>query len=381
MTLWLMPKDEVDRIEEILAREVSAEAFASKELTAVQAPLQVLPGGTAVIKVEGVLLNERNDLLDFFGAKQTAYKDIIVQTAEAQERGAKRIRYDISSPGGHVEGIYAAMDAIRSSSMPTKTVAINKLTSAAYMLASQTNHIEAMDDLTSVGSVGIAVDYLSLPFRKRFANTDSPKKRPDPEKEEDAAVIKEQLDDFYQVLAEKTADGRGVSVNDVKNNYGQGAVMTARTALAKGMIDSIRKYKKPASRSAETKEKRSMDREQLKTEHPEVYRSVFEDGVKAGASQELERVKGHLQLADGSGDVETARDDIESGTAITPSVMAKHQSAFMKRQMKADRLADNPPEIGHGGQEGGGGNHDDASKDAKAKAKFEAKHPGWEVSV
>ena len=104
MTLWLMPEDEVIRIEAILEREVSAETFASKEITAAQEPLTVLPGGTAVIKIDGVLLNERSEMLDFFGVKQTSYKDIIAQTAEAQNRGAKRSRYEISSPGGQVTG-------------------------------------------------------------------------------------------------------------------------------------------------------------------------------------------------------------------------------------------------------------------------------------
>ena len=378
MTVWLMPPTDIDFVESILARPIEAEKRG--EISALgPEPLRVLPGGTAVIKVKGVLMDARSEALDYWGITHTAYPDIAAQTQEAKRKGARRIRYDISSPGGMVSGILPAMDAIREAGIPTRAIGENKLTSGAYMLASQADKIEATDELTTVGSIGVAADYVNDPVVKSLSNTASPGKRPDLNSEEGLDMKRAELDDVFTVLSERMASGRRVSTADIEKNYGRGAVMTARTALAKGMIDGIWKPA-PLTKSREGKEK-AMNLEELKTEHPALYQSVFAEGEKrgfaAGELAERERVLGHLELADGSEDMASAREDISSGAAITPKVMARHQSAFMKRSMQASREADNPGSVAVPGQAPVAASIDE---DVMAKAKFEAAHPGWEVS-
>jgi ClpP class serine protease len=47
------------------------------------------------------------------------------------------------------------------------------------------------------------------------------------------------VDEFYAMFTSDVAKNRDVSVKDVRNGYGEGRVLTAKSALAAGMIDRI----------------------------------------------------------------------------------------------------------------------------------------------
>jgi len=80
-----------------------------------------------------------------------------------------------------------------------------------------------------------------------------------------------------------------------------------------------------------------MDLIKFRTEHP----SIFEEAKQLGVKDERDRVNAHLQLAKGSGDMETSLASIENGEGLTATVTAKHMAASMKKNELSAREGDN----------------------------------------
>jgi ClpP class serine protease len=347
-----MPDEWVEKIDALETASVSVSSAIAKTELSAATPISI-KRGVATIEIRGTLVKKRSQMLDFFGIDQTAYEEIAEQTKAAVSKGAKKIVYQIDSPGGDANGILIGMDAIKNSGVPTEVIADGYLTSGAYMLASQADQILTANELVTVGSIGVATSRYMSKSIKDITNTDSKNKRPDVSKEEGVSVVEGELDDIYQVLAERIAEGRKTSIEAVKRDYGQGAMMTARTALSRKMIDGIfNTNNQPAQTKAATIiGVKAMNMDELKTEHPALYREVFALGQEAGRKEEKERVCAHLILAEGSGDIEAAHKAIQEDEGITELVKAQHMSAAMKRNMIAAREADNPPPINtNGGQ-------------------------------
>lgn len=369
---WLMTQDAIDQIEKIHA-SVNAEVI----LTAIDGmdarkphEMSVKQGGVAKIQIKGPLLSEQDDFLDYFGVKYTLYSEIQSQIAEATGRNANRIDFDIDSPGGIVNPqFYDTMKAIAAAPMKTRAIAGGTLASAAYMLASQTNRIEAESDLSMIGSVGVLTNRHVSETTKTITNTDSPKKSPDVATEDGVSVVESELDDVFGIIAEHVAAGRGVSVETIKQDYGQGAMMTARTALNKKMIDGIIEQDKTATKEAAAKQGDKMDAKTLREEHRETYDAIFNSGVQA----ERDRVNAHLVAAEG-GDLNAAHECIKNGEGYTDLVKAKHDAYARNQALKAARKEDNPDTI-----EPTDGDHED--EQTETKKGLEAAVPGlvWEV--
>jgi ClpP class serine protease len=379
MTTWLMPAEFVKKVELFEAASLSVTSQIAQTPEVASTPVTV-KRGVAEISIKGTLVKERSQMLDFFGIPQTSYVEIADQTKAAVSNGAKKIIYRIDSPGGDANGILLGMDAIKNAGVPTEVVADGYLTSGAYMLASQADLIVAANELVTVGSIGVATSRTVSKAVKDITNKDSKDKRPDVSTEDGVAVVEAELDDVYQVLAERMATGRRTSVESVKRDYGQGAMMTARTALQKRMIDGIVENSNKQQPAQEKQGGKSigvsnMKLEDLKVENPGLYQEVFALGVAAGSKEERDRVCAHLMLADGSGNVEAAHKAIQSGEGITEMVKAEHMAAAMKRNMLEARKEDNPPEVNTNGM----APTVDGLKEKEIKASFEAAHPGWEV--
>lgn len=243
---------------------------------------------TANIDIKGILVKQPNKILDYFGVEYTAYSEIIEQTEAANKAGVDKISYKINSPGGNIDGLYDAMKAISSSKVKTESVIDGMAASAAYMLASQSKKIIAKNEISLIGSVGVVATYRVGSDSKEITNRESPKKRPDLSTKEGESVIKDELDDIFDVLVAKIASGRKTTAEIVKNSFGRGSVMTAGKALEAGMIDKIGyKVKKTeeitnAFDSTEniesTQNEVIMDLETLKEKHPDLYKAVYEIG-------------------------------------------------------------------------------------------------------
>ena len=357
---WLMLEDWVAKLE----RFEDIEASDPQLYEAVVRKPVAIRKGVATISIKGPLLKQDSPFLAMFGIEHASYEAINAQVAEAISDGAKSITFDIDSPGGNVNGLYETMATIKNAGIPTQTIAGDTLASAAYMLASQTDKIVARNEAGLVGSIGV----VTSGGGGGITNTDSPKKRPDASTEEGVRDIKAELDDMFQLFAERIADGRNTTVDNIKNNYGRGAVMTARTALGKNIIDGIMSSQPQTVESTTADTGDTMDLTTLKASHRDLYDAV----VEIGRTAERDRVCAHLELAAESGDNELAHTAILEGQEVTATISARHMRAAMRKNQIDLRQEDDAPAI-------------DATTPVEStpdvKAELEKGNPDWEVEV
>jgi ClpP class serine protease len=363
-----MHQQEIDEVEALLSRVGEIDAKTIEAIMAKSEPVQIsdTSGGIATIRIVGPMLPERSPVLSFFGKQHTAYSDILAGIIDAERAGAEKIIFEMDTPGGTVNGMHDVMEAVSGTKAETETHVKGVLASAGYSIGSQTDRISASNELNMIGSVGVVQDFRVRDDVVSVTNHESPDKVLDVTTENGKKKVADKLSDVYGIMAEKIAKGRKITIEDVNKNFGQGAVMTARTALSRGMIDSIgfnSEVNKPsagASAATQTKEK-DMDKAKLKAEFPELYAAIHAEGAEAGKAEALEVVKGHMDLLAMSGDSEKAMADIQALKPVTTSDMTHHLAVAQKNANIKDRGNEAPPAIPNGDPDAahGGGDNDD----------------------
>lgn len=374
MTIWLMDAKEVDKIEAVLNREIDAETAEKIQAVEHQANSVIINGsGLGVINISGALMPTPNRMLDFFGANYTAYSDVNKQIEALEEdRSVKGIQLNINSPGGNIQGMYDTMDSISGTSKPIVAKTTGTLASAAYMLASQADSIGSKNELDMIGSVGVVTGGKINKNAIEVTNTASPKKRNDLSTEEGVGNMKATLDDVYGIIKGKMASGRGVDTSVIDANYGQGALVTAKTALKNGMIDSIgfanienKNKNKTSGISGQKKESKMETLAELKASHPDLYATCFNTGVEAGKKEYQQLACNHLELAGLSGAMDRAVEDIKAGNEVTPAVSTFHSIQGIKKAQIDARGEEKPEVVGEGDSPIDAAHDGDDNKDAK----------------
>lgn len=332
--------------------------------------------GVAQINIVGLLTAEPDFWSWVLGEENTTYGDIAeaVTLAEA-DPNVKSIHYYVASPGGTVDGLEGARNAIDQSKKP-REVEASQAASGGYWLAvraARGGKLIATSPMASFGSIGVAVTMPDLQARGyiAIASTDAPNKRPDVTTEEGVKIVQGELDEIHDLFANDVAEARDVTRNKVNTDFGRGGTMLAERAFKAGMIDAVAPRPTPArvkatvedttppvvaseTRDAKTvaqpphpglDEGKKMDAEKLKSEHPDLFAKVqkmgFDAGVEAGVASERDRVSAHLTLADGSGDTEYALKCVKDGTpALNANVTATHMASAMKRASLQARAED-----------------------------------------
>ncbi len=328
--------------------------------------------GVAQINIVGLLTAEPDFWSWILGEENTTYGDIAeaVTLAEADPT-VKSLRYYVASPGGTVDGLEGARNAIDQSKKP-REVEASQAASGGYWLAvraARGGKLIATSPMASFGSIGVAVTMPDLQARGyiAIASTDAPNKRPDVTTEEGVKIVQGELDEIHDLFANDVAEARDVSRNKVNTDFGRGGTMLAERALKAGMIDAVAPRPTPArvkatvedttppvvaseTRDAKTvaqppqpglDEGKKMDAEKLKSEHPDLFAKVQEMGVTIGETKERKRVSAHLILADGSGDLAYALKCIKEGAdASDQEVFATHSASAMKRNALKAREED-----------------------------------------
>lgn len=369
--MWLLEKSVYDAIAAARDSGIKFTAeqqseFAEQFTAADTSRIMVVAGSNAEIHIKGVLTNSPDIFARFFGGGNITYPEIISALAEADVNpDIKQIIMRFDSPGGEISGMFDAMAAMQTTKKTIKAVIGTMAASAAFGLASQADFIEAHNRASMVGSIGIAFQSFLNDKIVTLTSTKAPKKRPDLKTEAGRAVIVEQLDEVHALFAEGIADGRGVTVETVNEEFGQGATLLADEALKRGMIDGIAKVglqsvkntKSTTAKSGDKQEANNMDLKTLQADHPELYASVVKDCV----ASERDRVSAHLTMGQASGDMKTALAAINDGTAMTAALLAKYQAAGMNRKAISDQQDDSD-----GADAGDNANQTDEEKEAAA---------------
>lgn len=200
--------------------------------------------GVAVIKVSGPLFRYANLMTRICGA--TSYELLAQDFNKAvQNPNIKGILLDIDSPGGEVNGCSELSDMIYQArgAKPIIAYASGACCSGAYWIASACDKILAADTAI-LGSIGVVSIFEKDDEDKtiEIVSSQSPNKRPDINTEEGKAKIQARVDELAEVFIAKVARNRGISEDDVVNNFGAGDVSVGQHAVRNGLADGLSSF-------------------------------------------------------------------------------------------------------------------------------------------
>jgi ClpP class serine protease len=391
--LWLLKSDFAEQfLPKFYENKEQAKAYSDSYNAATN--IKMGDSSVSVIDINGVL---QPSGVSYYG---TTYQEIIEKVAIAESSPSiQTILLAINSPGGSVDGIIPAMDAIKNAKKPIYSVVIDRATSAAYMLASQSKKIYSLTNLSEVGSVGVVVEFFSakdmleregIKFYS-FTNTLSPNKRMDLTTEAGKESLVSHLDEIYLELESKISAGRNVSAEFIRKNYGKGKVMLSKEAILNNMVDGIFDIKNFSSskkltenfRMSEATNKLSSVLE-LRAAHPELVAKLESESYENGVKAEKRRVSGWVKFI--SVDAKEVQDGILSGEAIDASSAAILASKMNQVSAVEARKAENVQAVAHVSKQ------DEKNVDAKKEegevdqklldeivAKATARAKSWEV--
>jgi signal peptide peptidase SppA len=210
-------------------------------------------GGVAVIPIWGVIAPKAQSF------EHTSSSGAAVSTIRTQLRSAMAdpdigaAMLDIDSPGGQVDQVPELAAEIREmrAEKPIVAIANTDAASAAYWLGAQATEFSVTPS-GQVGSVGVFsahedVSELQAKEGRKISLVSAGKYKTEgnpfePLTDDARAEIQARVDYFYNEFVHDLARGRGVSVETVRKDYGEGRTMTAKKALQAGMVDRIETF-------------------------------------------------------------------------------------------------------------------------------------------
>lgn len=211
-------------------------------------PVPIRAGRIAVLPMHGVLLPRAGRGL--FGAMRgmdALRTDLHTLVADPD---VSAIVLDIDSPGGTVAGTVETAADVRAAAGQKRVVAVaNTLAaSAAYWIGSQATEFVAAPsaDVGSIGVMSMHVDF-SEALREagikvttirsaRFKNDVNPF---EPLGDDGKAWLQARVDEAHGWFIRDVAQGRGVTSSRVRDDFGEGRVVSARAAKDRGMVDRV----------------------------------------------------------------------------------------------------------------------------------------------
>lgn len=259
-------------IAQILAVRAIGEKASDSDIQAALTKRDRLPqpsgGGVAVLPVHGVLIPRATLMSEMSGATSIDALSSDLRDALANDQ-VNTIVLDVDSPGGSVAGVTEFAQELMRARTRKPIVAVAKYTmaSAAYWIASAATEIVASPS-SVVGSVGVytihddfskALEHLGIKRThiaagkfKTEGNT------AEPLSDDAKATMQKRVDDWYGRFVKAISQGRGVSVEQVRDGYGEGRVVSADEALSLGMVDRVATLDETIARVAKAAPSRAM---------------------------------------------------------------------------------------------------------------------------
>lgn len=226
-----------------IAARIAAAPPSARTTTADQAAV-------AVLSIVGVI-SHRMELLSQVSARGTS-PDMIAQSFRraVADPAVHSIVLDIDSPGGSVFGLRELADEIRASrgTKPIVAVANAIAASAAYWIASQADEL-VVTPSGQVGSIGVysmhqniremlvkeGVEVTLIAYGK-YKVEGNPF---GPLEDEARAAIEDEVKAYGDMFERAVSAGRGVSIDTVRESFGQGRMVLAKEAVTRGMADRV----------------------------------------------------------------------------------------------------------------------------------------------
>lgn len=260
-TPWAIHEDYARIIGAVLTRRAAGEPASAETLRLAQeraaaieaardAAATASTNGVAVIPVLGVVSARASMLEQQSGMTSPEALGVAIDRAAA-DPGVKTIVLDVNSPGGTVAGtpeLAAKIRAARSAKQVVAQVSY-QAASAAYWIASQADEV-VVSPSAEVGSIGVIAMHEDVSAKAKadgyaptFITAGKYKAEAHPFaplSEEARAEIQSKVDAAYEQFVGDVAKGRGVPVATARGaKFGQGRMVTAADAVARGMADRI----------------------------------------------------------------------------------------------------------------------------------------------
>jgi len=207
-------------------------------------------GGIAIITLQGMITPRGSFMSMLFGGGGglQAFREALREAVGSEE--ISTILLMIDSPGGRVDLVPETAADVRAATKSKRVVAIaNTLAaSAAYWIGSQAEEliVTPSGDVGSVGVFCVHEDFSKWDERLGVTTTliSAGKYKTEgnpyePLSDEAKAAIQEGVDEVYDMFVADVAKGRGASVSDVRNGYGEGRCIGAQRAVALGLADRV----------------------------------------------------------------------------------------------------------------------------------------------
>lgn len=263
---WAMLDTKMDEILALLAFRAAGHQFTAEEI---QARIGGSPppvaaskrGATAVIPLRGVIAHRMGAMEETSGG-MSAERFTGMVNAAAADPSIGTILLDVDSPGGTVNGVSEAADAVFAARESKRVMAVANgfMASAAYWIASQAHEIAALPSLMepSIGSIGVFMVHMDLskhleqegvkPTLIKAGKHKAGINPFTPLSDEQQAELQASVDTAYAAFVKAVARGRGVSAADVKGGFGEGKALSAVDAKAAGLIDRIATFDETVAR-------------------------------------------------------------------------------------------------------------------------------------
>jgi len=308
---WAITETALHTILEVAARENEApEAVAAKLGRQLQNSYNATErDGVAIIPVTGPLFRYANIFTAISGA--SSYELIARDFMSALENPQiTSIILDIDSPGGEVNGVseLASMIFEARGTKPIIAYASGDAASGAYWIASAADEI-VVSETSALGSIGVVGIYRGKSAKEsaetvEIVSSQSPHKRLDPMSDDGRAKLQTRIDSMADVFVSTITRNRSVTADHVLEHYGGGDVMIGAHAVNASLADRIGSLERlitelssPKTQSPPIegffnstqpkKEKKPMNLEQLKTDHPDLVASLHAEG----SAKEKQRLK------------------------------------------------------------------------------------------
>ena len=353
---WAITETALHTILEVAARENEApEAVAAKLGRQLQNSYNATErDGVAIIPVTGPLFRYANIFTAISGA--SSYELIARDFMSALENPQiTSIILDIDSPGGEVNGVseLASMIFEARGTKPIIAYASGDAASGAYWIASAADEI-VVSETSALGSIGVVGIYRGKSAKEsaetvEIVSSQSPHKRLDPMSDDGRAKLQTRIDSMADVFVSTIARNRSVTADHVLEHYGGGDVMIGAHAVNASLADRIGSLERlitelssPKTQSPPIegffnstqpkKEKKPMNLEQLKTDHPDLVASLHAEG----SAKEKQRLKDILSCEAAEG-----RQKLAQEIALHTEINAMDAQHLMKSAPKDEPKVSN----------------------------------------
>jgi len=206
--------------------------------------------GKAIVSVDGILVPSCSEWEEYWGYRSMAKIEKCLVTA-MEDFTVNHVILDMDSPGGTVQATKPLADFIKSMRGDKRitTFIRGQMCSGGVFIGTAADEIFSDSETNIVGSIGVYMvhyDYseweANLGVKATYIKAGRYKAagNPDEPLSDDAKEMYQKLvDNDYRVFVESVADYRGVTVEEVVQNWADAKLFSASEAVSNGLIDGI----------------------------------------------------------------------------------------------------------------------------------------------